>query len=83
MTHARIGITRAAAGLFLGAASFALAPWAIAQQQATDANQIIQDWPETSKSAAEAMIEKYGLPHEATEQLLIWRNNGPWVRTIV
>ena len=47
------------------------------------ADQIIQDWPETAKMAAEAMIEKYGMPGEATPSLLIWYNNGPWKRTIV
>ncbi|WP_137388790.1 hypothetical protein [Rhodoligotrophos defluvii] len=56
---------------------------ALAQQDSAKAEQIIQDWPETSKKAAQAMIEKYGQPQETTKTLLIWRGNGPWVRTIV
>lgn len=47
------------------------------------ADQIIQDWPDTAKKAAQAMIEKYGAPAEATPSLLIWYQNGPWKRTIV
>nr|WP_165767993.1 hypothetical protein [Virgibacillus indicus] len=29
------------------------------------------------------IIEKYGVPQEATASRLIWHNNGPWKRTIV
>ncbi|MBA3642149.1 MAG: hypothetical protein H0W53_23415 [Acidobacteria bacterium] len=47
------------------------------------AEQIIQDWPETATMAAKAMIEKYGAPAEATPSLLIWYKNGPWKRTVV
>ncbi len=49
----------------------------------SQADQIIQDWPETAKKAAQEMIEKYGAPDEATRSLLIWHDNGPWKRTIV
>jgi hypothetical protein len=47
------------------------------------ADQIIQDWPETAKKSAQAMIEKYGPPSEATQSMLLWQKNGPWKRTIV
>ena len=47
------------------------------------AEQIIQDWPETATMAAKAMMEKYGTPNEATPSLLIWYKNGPWKRTVV
>lgn len=47
------------------------------------ADQIIQDWPETATMAAKAMMEKYGAPNEATPSLLIWYANGPWKRTVV
>lgn len=43
----------------------------------------VEDWPETAKKAANAMIEKYGEPHEQTESMLIWNNTGPFVKTIV
>lgn len=48
-----------------------------------EAEQIIEDWPETAKKAAQDMLEKYGAPAEATPSLLIWYNNGPWKRTVV
>ena len=44
---------------------------------------LIADWPKMAKSAADEIIEKYGLPHEAIPSRLIWYNNGPWKRTIV
>lgn len=43
----------------------------------------INQWPQASQDAANAMMEKYGLPHEVSESRLIWNNNGPWLRTIV
>lgn len=79
-TASRFGLT---ASLMLGAAAVALAPPAFAQQTPADATEIIQDWPNVSKKAANAMMEKYGPPDEVTDTLLIWRDNGPWVRTIV
>ncbi len=43
----------------------------------------VEDWPETAKKAANAMMEKYGEPHEHTESMLIWNNTGPFIKTIV
>ncbi|MFI5360372.1 MAG: hypothetical protein ACHQ49_00260 [Elusimicrobiota bacterium] len=40
-------------------------------------------WPERSRLAAQAMIEKYGLPTRTNESELVWYNNGPWLRTVV
>ncbi|OZU87394.1 hypothetical protein CIL03_16365 [Virgibacillus indicus] len=45
--------------------------------------QIIANWPEKQKEGAMKIIEKYGVPQEATASRLIWHNNGPWKRTIV
>lgn len=45
--------------------------------------QIIANWPEKQKEGAMKIIEKYGVPQEATASRLIWYNNGPWKRTIV
>lgn len=50
---------------------------------AQDASVIIQDWPDTAKKSAKAMIEKYGDPDEKTESMLIWENTGPFTHTIV
>lgn len=43
----------------------------------------ISGWPEASRMAAKAMIDKYGKPNESTPRMLVWYNNGPWKRTIV
>lgn len=67
----------------------AIATAASAQEQpAADsdkatAQQVIEDWPETSNKVAGKMIEKYGEPDGVTESMLIWQDNGPWIRTIV
>ncbi len=45
--------------------------------------QIISDWTATPKEVANVMIKKYGSPQEATSNMLIWYNNGPWKRTIL
>lgn len=43
----------------------------------------INDWPETAKKAAKAMMEKYGAPDEQVESMMIWNNTGPFTHTIV
>ncbi|HWJ26129.1 MAG TPA: hypothetical protein VNS32_06275 [Flavisolibacter sp.] len=45
--------------------------------------QIISKWSAKPKEVANAMIAKYGNPNEATANLLIWYNNGPWKKTIL
>jgi hypothetical protein len=47
------------------------------------AEEIVKAWPEAARSAANAMIQKYGPPDEASPSLLLWHHNGPWRRTIV
>lgn len=47
------------------------------------ADQMIENWPAKPKEAAAMMILKYGAPQEATDQRLIWSNNGPWKRTTI
>ena len=51
--------------------------------EAGDVARITADWPEAAKAAAADMLRKYGPPQEATDRLLIWRDNGPWKRTVV
>ena len=51
--------------------------------EAGDVARITADWPEPAKAAAADMLRKYGPPLEATDRLLIWRDNGPWKRTVV
>jgi len=45
--------------------------------------QIISGWSAKPKEVANAMINKYGTPNEATANMLIWYNNGPWKKTIL
>lgn len=71
---------------FMAAAAAGLSSTAALAQEAVgpeQAEQTIQDWPEVSTKAANAMIDKYGAPAEATPSMLIWYDNGPWKRTIV
>lgn len=44
---------------------------------------IIAPWPKMAQKAANEILQKYGLPNEATPSRLIWFNSGPWKRTIV
>jgi hypothetical protein len=44
---------------------------------------IIQDWPEGPKGIADQMIEKYGLPNEASATKLWWYEKSPWKRTML
>lgn len=52
-----------------------------AQAQERQVN--VENWPETAKEAAKAMMEKYGEPHEHTESLLIWHDTAPFTKTVV
>lgn len=56
---------------------------ALSVGEARAAERLAQDWPEPSRTAAEAMADKYGAPQEQTATLLIWYRNGPWIRTVV
>ena len=44
---------------------------------------VIRKWPELAQKTANAMIEKYGLPHHYSDSALVWDNNGPWLKTVV
>lgn len=50
---------------------------------AAAAEGMIRAWPRFAQAAARLMIEKYGQPDVCNEDSLVWRNNGPWKRTIV
>ncbi len=51
--------------------------------QAQDTNQKVNSWPDTSHEVAHKMIKKYGEPTQQTEDMLIWKNTGPYTHTIV
>ncbi|HXH76621.1 MAG TPA: hypothetical protein VNJ08_16740 [Bacteriovoracaceae bacterium] len=40
-------------------------------------------WPPLHKQIIQDLTGKYGQPSEATSDMLIWNNNGPWSRTVV
>ena len=44
---------------------------------------LLSAWPNNSRAHAERFIRSYGMPHEATQTMVIWHYNGPWKRTIV
>jgi len=44
---------------------------------------VLEQWSEDTRNVAKSVIDKYGEPDEMTPSLLIWRNNGPWVKTVV
>lgn len=45
---------------------------------ATDAKSVISSWPEKSKTAASALIEKYGPPDAVVDRLLVWNDKDQW-----
>ena len=45
--------------------------------------QHLKGWKPKPREVAQMMIAKYGQPSEATDQRLIWLNNGPWKFTEV
>ncbi|HYE62163.1 MAG TPA: hypothetical protein VD997_09210 [Phycisphaerales bacterium] len=46
-------------------------------------DQLINAWPQESKKAAQATLEKYGPPDGGTFQELIWHDAGPWHKVVV
>jgi hypothetical protein len=47
------------------------------------ASALIQAWPEAAKTAADAMIAKYGQPLASTDDMLMWKNKGVWEKIVV
>jgi hypothetical protein len=50
--------------------------------QTPQGSDIIKDWPEESREAAQLLIDTYGEPHEATDSFLVWHAVGSWKRVI-
>ncbi len=81
-TNVKIGV----AFLLIMAGAFLISTTTRAQRNAAatvNASDLILMWPSAAKSAAQAMIRKYGQPTERTPSMLIWHDNGPWKHTIV
>lgn len=49
----------------------------------TDAQEILQEWPDEQRRIANSLIDKYGAPDEATPSVLFWYDNRPWKKTVV
>ncbi|MBI2787989.1 MAG: hypothetical protein HYX59_04845 [Elusimicrobia bacterium] len=47
------------------------------------ARKAVSDWPTPSRMAAEAMIEKYGIPDAIDAETASWNDKGSWKRTSV
>lgn len=47
-----------------------------------EAADVIQDWPEESREAAETVIDTHGEPDKVSASLLLWHQVGPWKRLI-
>lgn len=54
-----------------------------AQVSKSSVEAMVASWPQKPKEMAMKLMTKYGLPNEATDSMLVWRNNGPWKRTIL
>jgi hypothetical protein len=57
--------------------------WHRAEVDRAALDSLISSWPSNSRQTAQAMVNKYGEPQEATSTMLIWNDNGPWKKTIV
>lgn len=46
------------------------------------AKDVISDWPEESKEAAQLVIDEFGEPAEMTNSMLLWHKAGTWKKII-
>jgi hypothetical protein len=44
---------------------------------------MLMSWPQSAQMAAKEMTDKYGMPQEMTETMLVWHNTGPWKKTVI
>lgn len=52
-------------------------------QTLTHIGHIIRTWPTASRRLARTLVDRYGMPHEATDSMLVWHYNSPWKRTVL
>lgn len=48
-----------------------------------DAQAFIESWPEKTRTAARALIDKYGSPDGVTDRELVWNDKDPWTQVRV
>jgi hypothetical protein len=44
------------------------------------ASEVLAEWPELAREAAQLVVDQYGEPHEVTPSELRWYGVGPWKR---
>lgn len=49
----------------------------------SEIDSLVRHWPRGARAAVEALVRRYGLPHEATSHQFVWYFCGPWKRTVV
>lgn len=54
-----------------------------ARYQVEQAEAVIAEWPAAPKKVGQGLLDRYGMPNEATPSMLIWHNNGSWKRTVI
>jgi hypothetical protein len=50
---------------------------------AEQVEQTLSGWMSQPREVARTMIAKYGLPHTASGNMMVWHNNGPWKMTVL
>lgn len=75
-------LSATAAGIFYGLNHIQANETSPGQDQAITMPNL-KTWPEASQKAAKEMEAKYGKPNGVTSDMLIWNNNGIWLKTIV
>ncbi|WP_104131160.1 MULTISPECIES: hypothetical protein [unclassified Cryobacterium] len=45
-------------------------------------SEVLADWPDESREAAQLVVDKYGEPHESTATQLTWFAVGEWKRVV-
>lgn len=95
MNYSRVGLLGAVAGALLaGSGCVPAVKTASEDESSADgiqakvyrslmADTVVANWPPISAQAGRRMIEIYGVPDAVRSDQLVWRNNGPWKRTVV
>lgn len=47
-----------------------------------NSSEVLADWPEEAREAAQLVVDKYGEPHEVTPTQLTWFTVGEWKRVV-
>jgi hypothetical protein len=55
----------------------------VARASESQARRAVENWPDAARRSAGHMLDSYGAPDTVTNDMLVWRNNGPWHETVV